>query len=266
MMSGERYQVIIDFAGYQAGMIGPNGLPYSGNWLLKNTGQDPISRPAPRRLRAPPARSCNSGLRALPGPTPASTRLRLGATVRPAPMVRLANPATGTVAAGVTVQKNPPAHAQRSHGHAAERHDPVTGVMTAYPGGPLEILVNNTKWNGERINGVMADPMTGHMMYTFESRPDFTLDGTGKNWLSELPNEGETEIWEIVNLTADAHPIHLHLVQFQLLNRQKFDLTKYNAAYTAAFPGGGYDPMTGLPYPPESSSRASARRWITTPA
>jgi FtsP/CotA-like multicopper oxidase with cupredoxin domain len=86
-------------------------------------------------------------------------------------------------------------------------------------------------------------------MYTFETRPDFTLDGTGKNWLSELPNEGETEIWEIVNLTADAHPIHLHLVQFQVMNRQTFDTKAYNAAYAAAFPGGGYDPMTGQPYP-----------------
>ncbi len=85
-------------------------------------------------------------------------------------------------------------------------------------------------------------------MYTFENRPDFTVDGTGKNYLSELPNEGETEIWEIVNLTADAHPIHLHLVQFQLMNRQNFDVNKYSAAYAAAFPGGGYDPMTGQPY------------------
>jgi len=86
-------------------------------------------------------------------------------------------------------------------------------------------------------------------MYTFETRTDFTLDGTGKNWISELPNEGETEVWEIVNLTADAHPIHLHLVQFQVMNRQNFDTAKYNAAYAAAFPGGGYDPMTGQPYP-----------------
>ena len=30
-------------------------------------------------------------------------------------------------------------------------------------------------------------------------------------------------MWEIVNLTADAHPIHLHLVQFQLINRQNFN-------------------------------------------
>ena len=95
----------------------------------------------------------------------------------------------------------------------------------------------------------MIDPMTGHKMYTFETRPDFALDGTGKNWISEFPNEGETEIWEIINLTADAHPIHLHLVQFQLMNRQNFDAARYTADYSLAFPGGGYDPITGLPYP-----------------
>jgi len=73
-----------------------------------------------------------------------------------------------------------------------------------------------------------------------EPIPGFTLDGTGKNYISEMPKEGETEKWEIINLTADAHPIHLHLVQFQLMNRQNFDVTKYSAAYAAAFPGGGW--------------------------
>jgi FtsP/CotA-like multicopper oxidase with cupredoxin domain len=38
--------------------------------------------------------------------------------------------------------------------------------------------------------------------------------------MTELPRVGSTEVWEILNLTCDAHPIHLHLVQFQLLNRQ----------------------------------------------
>ena len=46
-------------------------------------------------------------------------------------------------------------------------------------------------------------------------------------------------MWEIVNITADAHPMHTHLVQFQLMNRQVFDTAKYTAAYNAAFPGGG---------------------------
>jgi spore coat protein A len=56
----------------------------------------------------------------------------------------------------------------------------------------------------------------------------------GRRWdaaASENPRVGSTEIWEIVNLTADTHPIHLHLVQFQLLNRQKFQMNKYMKAY-----------------------------------
>ena len=39
---------------------------------------------------------------------------------------------------------------------------------------------------------------------------------------TETPTLGDTEVWEIYNLTEDAHPIHLHLVAFQLLSRQRF--------------------------------------------
>ncbi len=46
---------------------------------------------------------------------------------------------------------------------------------------------------------------------------------------SEKPRVGSTEIWEIVNTTADTHPIHLHLIQFQLLSRQAFDSARYSA-------------------------------------
>ncbi len=41
--------------------------------------------------------------------------------------------------------------------------------------------------------------------------------------LTELPAVGATEMWEIYNFTADAHPIHLHLVEFQVVNREVFD-------------------------------------------
>jgi FtsP/CotA-like multicopper oxidase with cupredoxin domain len=61
----------------------------------------------------------------------------------------------------------------------------------------------------------------------------------GKMWdapLTENPTSGTTEIWEIINLTADTHPIHLHLVQFQPLNRQKFQTNKYLKAYSALNP------------------------------
>jgi spore coat protein A, manganese oxidase len=41
--------------------------------------------------------------------------------------------------------------------------------------------------------------------------------------ISEDPRNGSVEIWEFVNTTKDAHPIHLHTVHFQLLNRHRFD-------------------------------------------
>ena len=38
--------------------------------------------------------------------------------------------------------------------------------------------------------------------------------------VSEQPRLGSTEIWEIHNFTEDAHPIHLHLVQFEVVERE----------------------------------------------
>jgi FtsP/CotA-like multicopper oxidase with cupredoxin domain len=244
MMSGERYLVIIDFAGYQAGVKGPNGLRYSGSWILKNTAKTPFPGGA-APSGSTTGRIMQFRVVGTPGTDTSFNPAAVGATVRPTPMVRLVNPTTGALATGVTAQKTRQLTLNEVMGMPQNAIDPVTGLMTAYPGGPLEILVNNTKWSGERITGV--DQATG--MYTFEPVPGFTLDGTGFNYISELPNEGTTEIWEIINLTADAHPIHLHLVQFQLMNRQAFDVAKYMAAYNAAFLGGGYDHMTGLAYP-----------------
>jgi FtsP/CotA-like multicopper oxidase with cupredoxin domain len=38
---------------------------------------------------------------------------------------------------------------------------------------------------------------------------------------TENPALGDTEIWEIWNMTADAHPVHLHLVHFEVLSREE---------------------------------------------
>jgi FtsP/CotA-like multicopper oxidase with cupredoxin domain len=59
----------------------------------------------------------------------------------------------------------------------------------------------------------------------------------GQKWMapySENPINGATEEWQIVNPTADSHPIHLHLVQFQLVSRQKFNVRKYTTDWAAA--------------------------------
>ena len=68
----------------------------------------------------------------------------------------------------------------------------LTEVMGA--NGPVEILLNGQKWHAD---------------------------------ISEKPVLGTTEEWVIVNPTMDTHPIHLHLVQFQLVSRQRMDVMQY---------------------------------------
>jgi spore coat protein A len=48
----------------------------------------------------------------------------------------------------------------------------------------------------------------------------------GRHWnmpITEDPVIDTVEIWELINTTEDSHPIHLHLVRFQLLDRRSFD-------------------------------------------
>jgi FtsP/CotA-like multicopper oxidase with cupredoxin domain len=60
------------------------------------------------------------------------------------------------------------------------------------------------------VLGTMMDGMPMHQMWD--------------DPISEMPILGQTETWEIYNFTADAHPIHLHQVQFQVVNRQDLAL------------------------------------------
>jgi spore coat protein A, manganese oxidase len=41
--------------------------------------------------------------------------------------------------------------------------------------------------------------------------------------VTESPKLNSTEIWNFLNFTDDSHPIHLHLVRFQILDRRKFE-------------------------------------------
>ena len=62
----------------------------------------------------------------------------------------------------------------------------------------------------------------------------------GAHWdmpVTEKPVLNSTEIWSFVNLTDDSHPIHLHLVRFQILDRRPFDLTVYQLTKKIVFTG-----------------------------
>ena len=217
---GERYEAIVDFndatwlaniaAGYAA-LVQP--VPPTISLHLRNNARTPFPGGAPAQNsttgRIMEFRVSANALVVDNSFDPAGL-----AALRTRPIIRLVNPVAGAPPAGV----NP----------AVKRQLALNEVMG--PGGPLEVLVNNTKWSG-------------HSPRTYN---DFHYDAASDTYYSELPNEGDIEQWEIINLTADAHPIHLHLVQFQLMNRQQFDVAGYTAAYNAAFPGIAGDPVGGM--------------------
>lgn len=78
-----------------------------------------------------------------------------------------------------------------------------------------------------------------------------TVDAMGNPMLlgwgdpvTENPRLNSTEIWELHNFTVDAHPIHIHQVAFEVVNRQ---------------------PFKGSPVPPETWERGSKDTVIAYP-
>jgi spore coat protein A len=203
---GERYDVIVDFAGFGGTNITVTNSAKAPFPAGTNPDKATTAEILQFRVTAALAGADTSF-----DPSVAGVTLRGGinvagqpaGTTQPPIIERLVDPATGT--ANVTPD--------------VTRQLVLREVMG--PTGPIEVLVNNTKWNGISSDG--TTPVSGSTQY-------------GPNWVTELPQVGSTELWEIINLTGDAHPIHLHLVQFQVMNRQTFQLTKYTNAYTAAFP------------------------------
>jgi spore coat protein A len=93
-------------------------------------------------------------------------------------------------------------------------------------GAPPDIkeFVNNTDWNG------LNSPSIAY---------DFPGDG-----VSELPRVGSVEMWEIAYPSAmkGSHPVHIHLSQFQVVDRWQLASDLYLEAWNAAF-GTGPAPL-----------------------
>jgi FtsP/CotA-like multicopper oxidase with cupredoxin domain len=62
--------------------------------------------------------------------------------------------------------------------------------------GPIEALLGNVDGDGNAMHKRWADPV------------------------SENPSVGATEVWEFFNFTADAHPMHIHEITFEVVNRE----------------------------------------------
>lgn len=120
--------------------------------------------------------------------------------------------------------------------------DPSTYPSLRAPDQPLVELVNFT--NGTAAAGVTPDITRELVLKEDENvltgNPEavFVNNTAMMSAVTEHPQEGNTELWKIVNLTMDAHPMHLHLVQFQLVSRQNFNINQYLTDWTGLFPGG----------------------------
>ena len=78
-----------------------------------------------------------------------------------------------------------------------------------------------------------------------------------REWMdavTENPAIGDTEIWEIYNATADAHPMHIHEIAFEVVNRQDILVDEENREVQVA---PGSDRSLRSPGRPGSKTRSS---------
>jgi spore coat protein A, manganese oxidase len=63
--------------------------------------------------------------------------------------------------------------------------------------------------------------------------------------VTENPVLDSVEIWNLINLTDDSHPIHLHLVKFQILDRRAFSVSAYWASGEVKYTSAAIPPEPG---------------------
>lgn len=100
-------------------------------------------------------------------------------------------------------------------------------------------------------------------MQSMDGRPEgMLIDGQiWSNPPSNYVEVGETNDWDFINLTDDMHPMHIHLIQFQVVHRRRFERQKYlndwlsfNGPIPREMPTRNLDPtnyLTGHIQPPE---------------
>lgn len=75
---------------------------------------------------------------------------------------------------------------------------------------PLALMEEmSTVWDGPAAAMLGTVDDMGMAMHKMWSEP-----------ITENPNVGDTEVWEFYNFTADAHPMHVHEVVFEVVDRQ----------------------------------------------
>ncbi len=89
-----------------------------------------------------------------------------------------------------------------------------------YHDGPAEAMLGTVASDGNPVPSMWMEPIT------------------------ENPAIGDTEVWEFYNFTADAHPMHVHEVTFEVVNRQALETNEDGETEPPAR-------LVGDPRPPE---------------
>jgi spore coat protein A, manganese oxidase len=77
------------------------------------------------------------------------------------------------------------------------------------------------------------DPLTDAPINLNVEDAPYLDEHTNLPEVTTKPAANAVEDWLLVNTTADTHPIHLHLVTFEVIDRRPFDVAAYNPATQA---------------------------------
>ncbi|HET9156365.1 MAG TPA: multicopper oxidase domain-containing protein [Myxococcaceae bacterium] len=120
----------------------------------------------------------------------------------------------------------------RVGGSKPEAPAPVPAALREIPRTPVSAAVKTRRLSLNEYE----DPKTHAML--------MLLNGTyWREPVTEKPVLDTVEIWELYNFTGDVHPIHLHLVRFQLLDRQHFDIDAFNYEHQMKLKGPQVPPL-----------------------
>jgi FtsP/CotA-like multicopper oxidase with cupredoxin domain len=101
-----------------------------------------------------------------------------------------------------------------------EMEDPdgeIDSGIDVVPFGPTEALLGQVDFSGSEPEGI---PLKWTADNVGVKRTVTVPAGPVDVWVTENPATGAIEEWDIYNFTADAHPIHLHLVRFEVTGRE----------------------------------------------
>jgi spore coat protein A len=125
-----------------------------------------------------------------------------------------------------------------------------TAIPASLPGGRNADLPDPVRTRYITLNEIEPEEVEWHLNVNGLRFDDST---------TETPEVGTVEDWVYINMTGDTHPMHMHLVTFQVIGRTPFDAEAYEGAYaTPTGVPGGIDPApfaTGPMEPPAPEER-----------